>query len=482
MNDSIIKCIKKYAVETPNKLAIVDLETEYTYREYWSKITQVASFLKSIGCKKDEHIIIKNTQNIQFMVLLHAIQLINGIVVPIEKSANTGRITSLLNETNSTKFFGEEDLPDYECYKIEDAFSYNGSEFEFEFPTSEQTSMVLFTTGTTGKSKGVMIQHKAEYAVGINLKDSVEMKIDNVELLPMPINHAFSLRRYFANIVNGSTVIILDGVFFIQRVFELIEKYQVTAMALAPAALSIIFQLSQNKLGEYADQFDYLQFGTAPISETDKSRLIELLPNVRLYNIYASTEMGCVCVLNFNSADNRPCCLGYPSPGTKFRMVNDEGGELKTTSLESPGRITYTGTMLMLGYYNEIELTNKTLVNGYVQTSDLGYLDEAGRIYLLGRADDVITTGGNKVSPLEVEEIAKHYKGILDCICKGKPDKRLGAVPILYIVIENEINIKDLGDYLADKLEDFKRPRSIKIINEVPRTYNGKVDRKVEVI
>ncbi|MFI3209410.1 MAG: class I adenylate-forming enzyme family protein [Eubacteriales bacterium] len=481
MKNTIIECINHYATATPDKLAIIDETIELSYEQYWNKIVIVASFLKNVGAKEGDYIVVKNTQTVPFMVAVHAVQLINAIVVPIEKSANEGRVHSLVGETNAKILLGDIVIDECDCYTIEEVYGYSGVIYEFTFPRAEDISMVLFTTGTTGKSKGVVISHRAERAVGENLMLSVEMKENNVELLPMPMNHAYSLRRYFANMVNGCTAIILDGVFFVQRVFAMMDKYQATSIAMAPAALNIIFQLSKDKLGEYAEQLDYLQFGTAPISEADKNRLIELLPNVRLYNVYASTEMGCVCVLNFNSEDNKPSCLGYASRGTSFKMVDENGNELSETTVDAPGLITYTGDMLMEGYYKEPELTSKTIVNGYIQTSDLGYQDTEGRVYMLGRADDVISTGGNKVSPLEVEDIAKQYSGIIDCICKGKADKRLGAVPVLYIVADEEIDTKKLSEHMANQLEDFKRPRSIKKIDEVPRTYNGKVDRKTEI-
>lgn len=481
MNRSIVECIKQYALETPDKLAIIDEKTELTYEQYWNQICKVGSYLLSLGCKKGDYIVVKNTQTVEFMVIFHAIQLMNGIAVPIEKSANEGRAISLTRETKAKEFFGDLILEDCNCHAIEEPFAYNGESADFELPSLDDVATVLFTTGTTGKSKGVVIEHKAELAVGINLMNSVKMKKGNIELLPLPMNHAFSLRRYFANVVNGSTAIIVDGVFFVQRVYNLMDKYQATSIAMGPAALGIMFQLSKDQLGNYAEQLDYLQFGTAPISEADKDRLIQLLPKVRLYNIYASTEMGGVCVLDFNSEDNRARCLGYPTSGTTFRFVDEDRKEMTETSESNPGLITYTGNMLMKEYYSDVELTNKTIVDGYIQTSDLGYQDEKGRIYMLGRADDVISTGGNKVSPLEVEDEAKKFEGVIDCICKGKEDKLLGLVPVLYIVTDAEFNVKELTEFLKHHLEEFKRPRAIIRINEVPRTYNGKVDRKTEI-
>lgn len=481
MEQTILQSIRDFAVKTPDKLAIIDPTTELTYATYWKKICGVAEFLKNIGTKKDDYIIIKNSQNVEYLAMCHGIQLAGAICVPVEKSVNEGRVTEIVNDTGATKLFGDINIEGCDCYSITEAFSYEAASLEWDMPQAEDNAMVLFTTGTTGKSKGIVLQYGAEFAVAENVKYGVEMKPDNIEIIPMPMNHSFSLRRYFANMINGSTVIVIDGVFFMKIFFNMIEKYKATAIAMAPAAISIIFKLTRDRIGNYADQLDYIQLGSAPLPEGDKDHLLSILPNVRLYNLYGSTELGVSCALNFNSEDNQPSCIGYPTKNSIFKIIDEDGNEKLNATADNPGYLSYTGTMKMKEYLNEPELTKATLINGYLQSSDLGYRDEKGRIFMLGRADDVIITGGNKVSPLEVEEAAKQFVGIHDCICKSKPDSLVGAVPVLYIVADDNVELGKLEEHIMNLLEDFKRPRSIVRIDSVPRTYNGKIDRKTEI-
>ncbi len=480
---TILGSIKIFSELTPNKLALIDPKLELTYKEYWDKIFSIATNLKNDGLEKDELVIVKNGQSVEYMTLLHGIQLAGGIAIPIEKSANEGRALELLKETGATKFYGDIEVEGYETLSISEIYNkLAAAEWEDKIlmPVEDDEAMVLFTTGTTGKSKGIVLQYSAEFAVAENVMYGVEMKKDNVEIIPMPMNHSFSLRRYFANMINGSTVILIDGVFFAKIIFQMIEKYKVTAMAMAPAAISIIFKLTKDKIADYADQLDYLQFGSAPLPEADKEHLLEILPNIRMYNIYGSTEAGCSCSLNFNSEDNRPQCIGHPTKNSIFKIVDENGEEFEAT-LETPGYLYYTGGMAMKNYYKDEILTGETLQDGYLKSKDLGYRDREGRIYMIGRADDVIISGGNKISPLEVEEVAKKVKGVLDCICKKKEDSIIGAVPVLYVVASDDLDMNKLEAYLFNHLEDFKRPREIALIEVVPRTYNGKVDRLKEV-
>lgn len=477
---TILKSIENFAKTKPNTLAIIDTTINLTYREYWTKINKCACYLKDIGVKNGELVIVKNTQDVKYLVLIHALQLVCAIPVPLEKSVNEGRISEIADDTKSTKLFCDLNIDGFECYQILDDYKSSNS-YEFPLPNPDDDAMVLFTTGTTGKSKGIVITYSAEYAVAENVKYGVLMEEDNVEIIPMPMNHSFSLRRYFANMINGSTAIIIDGVFFVKILFEMIEKYNATSIALAPAAMSVIFKLTRDKIAEYKDKLRYIQFGSAPLSESDKDHMVSIMPNVRFYNIYGSTELGCSTVLDFNSSDNMPNCIGYATKNSIFRVTDFNGNVITDATRENPGLLSYTGSMKMKCYYNAPELTKQTFTDGYMKSSDLGFIDEKGLIFMLGRADDVIITGGNKVSPLEVEEIANSVVGVTDSICKSREDSIVGAVPVLYITVDNSFDKLTLEKKLNDALEDFKRPKNITIIDAIPRTYNGKIDRKTNI-
>ena len=478
---TVLNKIKEYSLINPNKLAVIDTSTELSYKQYYAKITSIAYFLKNeLNIAKGEYVIIKNSQDVKYLSVIHGIQLMGAVPVPLEKSVNEGRVIEIVEQTKSKLFLGDIKIDKIECYTIDYIFNCKDAYYDFSLPKLDDEAMVLFTTGTTGRSKGIVLEYIAEYATAENITVGVEMKKDNIELIPMPMNHSFSLRRYFANMINGSTVIVIDGVFFVKILFNMIEKYDVTSLALVPAAISIIFKLTRDKISDYKNQLDYIQFGSAPIPEIDKKHLIDILPNTRMYNIYGSTEMGCACILNFASKDNMPSCIGYPAKNSIFKIIDENGNE-KNSTLTEPGFISYSGTMKMKGYLNNKELTEKTIINDFLVSTDLGYKDEYGRIFMLGRNDDVILSGGNKISPLEVEELARKFKGVNDCICKGRKEKIVEFVPVLYIVADDELDDVALLNYLKNNLEDFKLPKDIIKINSVPRTYNGKVDRKAEI-
>ena len=336
----------------------------------------------------------------------------------------------------------------------------------------------LYTTGTTGVSKGIEVTHSNNIALAENVKYGTEMKADNIELIPLPLSHSHGLRCCYANLLNGSAVALIEGVSWVKRVFGLIEKYKVTAMDISPSALTVLHKLAGEKLLEISGQIDYIQVGTEALPEDVKEILISYFPSARLYNFYGSTESGRTCVLDFNKDRGRKGCIGKPTRNASF-LVTDEKREPIESSAENMGLLATAGAMNMKGYWKQPELTEKIMQNGYIYTNDLGYIDEDGYVYMQGRKDDIINYKGIKIAPQEIEESVRKYEKITDCACVPKADKLSGQVPKLYVVVNDKENFqkKELFDFLKKYVDANKMPKEIEVIDEIPRTYNGKIHR-----
>ena len=250
-------------------------------------------------------------------------------------------------------------------------------------------------------------------------------------------------------------------------------------MDLVPAALSVVLKLSKGKLAEYKDRLRYIQLGSAPLSDKDRDKVIELLPETRLYNFYGSTESGCTCIYNFNRPETKDKCIGRPTHNTTAIIVDDDHNPIES-SPERTGLLATKGGMNMNGYWNDIEETRSVFENGIMYSNDIAYIDEDGDIILLGRKGDVINVGGNKVSPDEIEDVAKTMPGIADCGCIPVSDPAKGSVPKLFIEMKKgcEFNSVEIRSYLKSKLEPYKVPAFIEEIEKIPRTFNGKLLRK----
>ena len=481
---SIAEAVAMYAKEQPNKLCLGDGKRELSYEAYWRSITGYAKRLKELGVGHGDCVVVRNSQNMEFVIVGLAIQLLGGIFVPVEKNIANNRIMEIYNMVQAKGYIANkaEEVPGfYESMK--QVFDYQDEAMDvdtFAFPQWEDTAEILFTTGTTGVSKGIELTHKNVVSVAENVIGGVEMKKDNVELIPVPLSHSHGLRRYYSNMLNGSAVILMDGVVFTAKVFTNMEKYGVKSMDLVPAALATIFQLSGEKIGDYSEQMDYIQLGSAPIPEKDKDTLRKLFPNTRLYNFYGTTESGCSSILDFNKVRDDKNCIGRPTCHAKFAFVDNDGNHIEATK-ENPGLLACSGDMNMKGYYKSEKLNAETIKDGYIVTQDLSYMDENGMIYLLGRQGDVISSGGNKIAPSEIEDVTLEISGVLECACVPVSHPILGQEPKLFVVMEKDVSYDEekVHQHLKDRLENYKVPKLIVELDKLPRTYNGKIQRNV---
>lgn len=469
--ESILEAI---AQSDKTKIALADSSGEYTYGMYLNHIISIAELLKCYGIRYNDKVIIVSRQTEMFLATLHAIQYLGAIPVPLEK--NTTKEVIMDIKAFAEALFVISSDSELANISYEEISSLNLSDNIFE-PTLNSIAEILFTTGTTGKSKGVVLSHSADIAVSENIVYGIGKKADDIELIPMPLNHSFALRRYFSDMLIGGTAVLCDGVINLKRFFGLIEKYSCNCIAMNPTALEIIFKLSGKKLNEYAEQLKYVQLGSAHLSEENKGRLAELLPKSRLYNMYGSTEAGCSCVLEFSTANGKANCIGHPTVNSKFSTV-DENENIFTSDPENKGRLICSGAMCMTGYLNDPEATEATLKSGFVHSNDLAYIDKNGEIYVFGRCDDVIVCSGNKINPEDVEDAAKSSGLVEDCACVPYKDKKIGTVPKLIVVPKEGYSDKELNRFLTERLEYYMIPKKYEQRSEIPKTFNGKPLRR----
>ena len=159
-------------------------------------------------------------------------------------------------------------------------------------------------------------------------------------------------------------------------------------------------------------------------------------------------------------------------------IVDEDYNRIEATE-DNPGIIAIRSNTVTAGYWNEPEITANTIIDGVIYMTDLGYL-ENGYLYLVGRRDDVINVGGLKIAPTEVEDVVLRHETVDECVCIPYEDKRFGRVVKLLVKVKGgcELNAEELASYIADKVEDYKVPKFIEAVDEIPRTFNGKIDRK----
>ncbi len=213
---SIVEYIANYAKTTPEKIAVIAEDRQITYSELWKEIQGFAEYICSFNFPKGSRIIVKSSHSIWFAVACFAIHLSGNIHAPLEKTIGVKGLDEVAEQLDAAMVIsdikGENNYVYVNSHDVMDIGKDNFSEdLQFKFPTSDMTCDIMFTTGTTGKSKGVMESHRAVVAVSENVKYGAEIIKDNVYLVPAPINHASAIRKLYVSMLTGTTVVLMDG-------------------------------------------------------------------------------------------------------------------------------------------------------------------------------------------------------------------------------------------------------------------------------
>ena len=431
---SLEERIEHLAKLTPDKAAVISGNETLSYSSLWRRIQERA---RQLNLKEGQPYVFVATQDIDFLMTYCAVHLCGAVCVPLESST-----------------------PKERQQQIHDEVKFSNCQIVI--------SDILYTTGTTGEAKGVMISTKAWTANAENLIDRLGFTSDLLFIICGPLNHLGSLSKIYPTLMTGGTLYIMESLKDLNAFFSVFSlPFTKFATFLVPSSIRMLLQFASKELAAVSRRIDFIETGAAAISQHDMELLCQILPQSRLFNTYASTETGIVCSYEFGKYGCQPGLLGKPMKHSSVRIDKD-------------GRVICSGDTIMSGYAGSPEATANVLKEGEVYTSDIGSLDEKGMLHLQGRMDDVINVGGYKVNPSEVEDAVSAFDLIQDCICISAKHIVLGTAPkLLYVPKQGqEVKPKDIADFLKGRIESYKIPLLYEAVESIKRTYNGKLDRK----
>ena len=427
--------IRQHALQTPDKTAAICGEESISYSQLWDAIEAKAAQLEAEGLKERHAYVYRANQGIDFLITYCAVHYLKAVAVPLGHLETEENFQAIKKEVEG-----------------------------YDFP--EGVTDTLYTTGTTGKSKGVMLSETCLRSCAENFIVDLHFHRDLLFIISGPLNHIASLFKIHPTLSAGGTLCILDGLKDMNAFFKVFDlPFEHFGTFLVPASIRLIMQFSYEKLCSLADKIDFIETGAAPITRADMEQLSRALPHSHLYNTYGGTEIGCVATYDFNDGKYMEGCIGRPLKNADVEITPE-------------GTVVVSGLTIMSGYLGDEESTNKVIVDGKVYMSDLGSFDENGLIHLTGRAGDVINVGGYKVNPLDVENAAAAFPGIRDSICIAANHPVIGPVLKLLVVSDRPLDKHELAVHLKSKLEGYKVPTMYEAVESIHYTYNGKKDRK----
>lgn len=492
--------LKRAAYKNPDREAIVSERGRWTYADWDRNANKRANVLARYGIKKGDHVATIFLNGNEVLETFLALNRLGAVIVPLnvrfsgrelhyvlDHSAAAALILSHEFEPVIRQIRG--DLPRVRQYfmcgekvpkdmiDFETATREEGAQEPAVEIREEDTACILYTAGTTGRPKGVLLSHRNCIWAAVNVVKDVDMKPEYRVLLVFPLYHAAAFMIVVSNLFLGCTNVTMKT-FEPKRVMELIAEEKINRMTFPPTVWNFILQVPD--LGRYdTSTVRSLSSGAEAMPLETKRQLLDLFPNAALGESYGMTESAAtITTLNPKRVLDKMASVGKPFTNVEIRVVDDEGRDVASGQV---GEILARGPNVMVGYYKDEKATEETLKGGWLHTGDLGRLDEEGFLYIVDRKKDMIITGGENVFPREIEEVLYTHPKILEAAVIGLPDIQWGErIHAVVALKEGErMTAEEVIDYTKQFIGSFKKPKSVEFVERLPRSAAGKVLKRV---
>lgn len=482
----------------PDRLALVDGDVRYTYRQLCDASLSLAAGFAAAGLNKGDHLLITMQNRAEMAVTHWATQLAGIIATPINWRANPDELDFFLENSESRAIIFDEastaavanstmamDLPRIASGSaVGGTHSYSEllqtpARYQNSQATPDDYSLMFYTSGTTGQGKGVPRRHSVERAASLAHVAQNAYQYGEITLGVMPLYHTMGVRSLIAMaLINGT--FICQPRFEAGQALELIEREKVTNLYLVPTLYHDILIHSDF---DKRDVSNVRKLGFAGASMTDGLllRLDEAFHPELFVNHYGSSEIYTFSIEQ--NARNKPGSAGKAGINTQIRIVrigSTDPADCVGKGQEGQIIATLAGDEAFEGYWKRPDSDAKALQNGWYFTGDVGYLDDDGDIFVTGRVDDMIITGGENVLPVEIESTLSLHEAVAEVAVAGLPDDRWGQAVTAFVRRSKAVSADELNTYCrASSLANFKRPKNYVFVKSVPKSPVGKILRRL---
>lgn len=486
----LAKLLQRHARYRPTATAVVVENRRLTYREFWSRVARTGNALRQAGIGPGDRVATVAGNSLELLELYWAVPTIGAALVPlsplllapgiaslvrgaearcvIADGALAGALAAISGQLPPQVFLldaPDAGLPDWRAQvdRQDDALVPADVRHDDLFN-------VMFTSGTTGQPKGIMHTHFIRAMYATLMASALRMTPESRTLHAGAIVFNGAFCTLMPTFFLGGTYI-LERRFDAGRCIDLIERERVTHTMMVPAQIVALLASAAFDPARLQSLECVLSLG-APLLQKDKDRLNEALPG-RLYELYGLTE-GFVTILDRDDAVRKSGSVGAPPPFFEVKVVRDDG---TPAAAGETGEILGRGPIRMTGYYGRPDLTAQTVRDGWIHSGDVGYLDDDGFLHLVDRKKDMIDSGGVKVYPRDVEEIAARHPEVQEVAVFGVPDDKWGETPVAAVIARpgSRVTAVELRDWINERVSArYQRVSEVLLMTEFPRSAAGK--------
>jgi malonyl-CoA/methylmalonyl-CoA synthetase len=469
------------------KVGLVWGEERITFGELNRRSDALAAGLVKLGVQRGDRVGIFAGNSVEFALTYLAHLRLGAITVPMNVLYRAGEITHIVSDAGVRLITtdGErlpvllecrEALPTVEKILVADGESWREAAACEDAPpaveiTPEDLALIIYTSGTTGRAKGAMLSH-ANLAANIRaLIEAWRLSADDVFLLTLPLFHLHGLGVGLHGWLATGMTTILHPRFHAETALTALRTHRCTLFMGVPTMYARLLEQARGERQELPDMRLFVS-GSAPLA-AERHAEFERIFGHRILERYGMTETG-MNLSNPYEGERRPGSVGLPLPGVELRIVDDE---MKDLAPGEVGQLALRGPNVFGGYWRDEAKTREAFRDGWFLTGDLGSRDHDGYVTLVGRAKEMIISGGFNVYPREIEEVLCGHPGVVEAKCIGVPDPLKGEVVKAYVVRapRSRVTAKKLIALCRERLASFKVPRAVQFLSALPRNAMGKV-------
>ncbi|MFJ7669308.1 class I adenylate-forming enzyme family protein [Lysinibacillus sp. NPDC097195] len=478
--------LQNYATQQANAIATVYGEKRITYGEFYKCSERFAAYLQQQGYEKNDVIALYTLNSDLFLIAYIGIQLAGFVAMPINTKLAAREVNFIVEHSQAKGLIYDERIEDiladvpYAFHHVitlkqmKEIIKQDGGQRKVVQLQANDTAVVMYTSGTTGKPKGVMLTHQNIAATAAIWSASMNMTHEDSMFICTPLFHCAGLHVFAMPMFYQGGTVIIEESFSPKNTLQELANTRATIFFGVPSMYTMLL----NTPGFKDHTFVHLRllcYGAAPMPYELVKQVKEALPNVKVQNLYGQTE-NTPAATSLLDADalTKIGSVGKPLAQTEIRVVDSFGEALPAGEV---GEICVRGPQVMKGYLRNEEETARTIRDGWLYSGDLGRFDDEGYLYIVDRKKDMIIRAGENIYPIEIEEVLYQLPAILEAAVIGLPHEVYGEVPKAFVVLKEGklTNEEAILAHCRSQLAKYKVPYEIEFLAQLPRNASGKV-------
>ncbi|MDA0160344.1 AMP-binding protein [Solirubrobacter ginsenosidimutans] len=491
--------LARSARRVPGKVALVFQDRTLTYAELDERVNRAANALTARGVRRGDHVGLLMHNRPEVLEVAFACHRLGACAVPVSPRLRQAEVDHVLRHSRVIAIVSDHELssrgaraaavlPAIRAHLALGDPAPGAHDYEAALATAspvapdvlvddDDTAYVMYTSGTTGRAKGVLLSHRNLTAQLLNFVHEVGAREDDVWLSEVPMSHIVGLGGLFSFLYLGATVVIMPSAGFDPaRTLERMHELGVTACFFTPSQWERLCRVPEP--GAIVPSLRVGIWGAALAMQSTLTKMNAGFPGVELLANFGQTEMSPSATwLKARDAERKLGSVGRLSINVEARVIDDDGNDVAPGEV---GEIVYRGPTVMKGYFDDAAATRDAFHDGWFHSGDLVYQDEEGFFYVAGRKADVIFSGGRNIYPAEIEQALLGHPAVVEAAVIGVPHPQLAEAPLAVVVTRLGTGVADteLMEHLRERLPDHKLPASVEFVDALPRNSGGSVLRR----